>query len=166
MIHTSSGLNFQGDSESAVRISEFYLCGLPEPYFWKIVLVKLDSTIADVATNGNAPIAGIHHSYMYESYSKRDFGIFWSGCCDITKSSTFHRFLCFKCIQLAILRHRHETHSIVCIKCESKEIVEKFKVLVRGHTKECLRVVWNVKLASTIVYGAVHLDTTKFEQCL
>jgi hypothetical protein len=47
---------------------------------------------------------------MYESYSKRDFDIFWSGCCYITKFSSFHHFLYYKCITLAILRHKHETH--------------------------------------------------------
>jgi hypothetical protein len=33
------------------------------------------------------------------------------------------------------LRHRHETHSIVCTKYESKGIMEKFTVLMKGHTK-------------------------------
>jgi hypothetical protein len=42
------------------------------------------------------------------------------------------------------LRHRHETHSIVCTKYESKGIMEKFTVLMRGHTKWSLRVLWNV----------------------
>src|ERR1700733_8747074 len=92
--------------------------------------VKLDSAIADVPTDKNVSTAGIHQSFMYESQSKRDFDIFWSGCCNITKSSTFYHFLCYKCISLEILGHKHETHSIVCTKCESKEITEKFKVLV------------------------------------
>jgi len=60
MIHISSGLEFQGDYESAVRISNFYLCGLLQPYFRKIMLVKLDSAIADVPTDINVSTAGIH----------------------------------------------------------------------------------------------------------
>jgi hypothetical protein len=40
-----------------------------------------------------------------------------------------------KCIALAILWHKHETHFIVCTKYESKGIPEKFKVLVKGYTK-------------------------------
>src|SRR5882762_7816219 len=64
---------------------------------------------------------------------------FWSGCCDITKLSAFYHFLCYKWITLAILRHKHETHSIVCIKCESKGIIEKFTVLVKEHKKIILK---------------------------
>jgi len=61
MIHISSaGLKFQGDSESAVIISDFYLCGLLQPYFRIIKLVKLDSAIADVPTDMNVSTAGIH----------------------------------------------------------------------------------------------------------
>jgi hypothetical protein len=33
MIHISSRLKFQGDSESAVRILKLYPCGLLKPYF-------------------------------------------------------------------------------------------------------------------------------------
>jgi hypothetical protein len=69
------------------------------------------------------------------SYSKRDFDIFWPGCCDITISSSFYHFLYYKCITLAILRHKHETHFIGCTKCGSKGFLEKSKVLVKGHTK-------------------------------
>ena len=97
---------------------------------------KFDSAIADVLTDRNVSTAGIHWSFMYESHSKRDFDIFWSGCCDIAKSSIFYHCICYKCIPLAILRHRHETHSIVCTKYESKGIIEKFTVLMKGHTKE------------------------------
>jgi hypothetical protein len=96
---------------------------------------KLDSAIADVPTDESVSTAGIHWYYMYKSYSKRDFDIFSSGCCDITTLSSFYHFLCYKCITLAILRHKHETHFIVCIKYGSKGIIEKFKVLVKGHTK-------------------------------
>jgi len=90
MIHISSGLKFQGDSESAVRILRFYLCGLLNPYFWKILLAKRDSAIADVPTDKYVSAAGIHYSYMYESYSKWDFDIFWSGCCDILGSQVWN----------------------------------------------------------------------------
>jgi hypothetical protein len=101
---------------------------------------KHDSAIAEVPTGVNVSTAGIHQSYMYESYSKRDFDIFWSGCCDITKLTYFYHFLCYKCIQLAILRHRHETHFIVCTQYGSKGISEKFTVLAKGHIKSSLRV--------------------------
>ena len=96
---------------------------------------KLDSAIADVPTDKNVSTAGIHWSFMYESHSKRDFDIFWSGCCDIAKSSTFYHFICYKCIPLAILRHRHETHSIVCTKYESKGIIRKFHSIDEGTYK-------------------------------
>jgi hypothetical protein len=76
---------------------------------------------------------------MYELYSKRDFDIFWSGCCDITKFSYFYCFFCYKRITLAILRDMHEIH-IVCTKCELKGIIENFMVLVREHTKSYLKV--------------------------
>jgi hypothetical protein len=97
--------------------------------------VKLDSAIADVPTDKNVSTAGIHCSFMYESHSKRDFDIFWSGCCDITKLGTFYHLICYECIPLVILRHRDGIHSIVCTKYESKGIIEKFKVLMKGHTK-------------------------------
>ena len=141
-----SGFKFWGDSESEIRIIKFHPCGLLNPYFWQPKWAKLDSAIGNVPTDKNVSTAGIHWSFMYESHSKRDFDIFWSGCCDIAKSSTFYHFICYKCIPLAILRHRHETHSIVCTKCESKGIMEKFTVLMKGHTKWSLRVLWNVKL--------------------
>src|ERR1700679_1167742 len=99
------------------------------------MLAKLDSAIADVPIDTNVSTAGINSPHMYKSYAKRDFVIFGSGCCDITKSNSFRHFLCYKCITLAILRHQHETHSIVCTKYGSKGITEKFKVLVKGHTK-------------------------------
>jgi len=50
------------------------------------MLAKHDSAIADVPTNKYVSTAAIHYSYMYESYSKRDFDIFWSGCYDIALS--------------------------------------------------------------------------------
>src|ERR1700733_642729 len=97
--------------------------------------VKLGSAIADVPTDKNVSTAGIHWSFMYESHSKRNFDIFWSGCCDIAKSCTFYHFTCYKCIPLAILRHRHETHSIVCTKYESKGIIRKFHSIDEGTYK-------------------------------
>jgi len=99
------------------------------------MFVKLDSAIADVPTDRNVSAAGIHSFYMYESYSKRYFGILWSGWCDITKSGYFHHLFYFKYITLAILSHKHGTCSLVCTKYGSKIIAEKFKVLVKGHTK-------------------------------
>jgi len=60
MLYISSGLKFQGDPESPVRILKSYSCGLLMPYFCKIMLAKLDSTIADVQTNKHVSTVGIH----------------------------------------------------------------------------------------------------------
>jgi len=49
----------------------------------------------------------------------------------VSTSFTFHNIL----KDYFILRHRHETHSIVCTKYESKGIIEKFTVLMKGHIK-------------------------------
>ena len=104
---------------------------------------------------------------MYESYSKRDFDIFWSGCCDITKSSSFYHFLCYKCITLAILKHRHETHFIVCTKYGSKGISEKFTVLVKEQTKSSLRgglyTEPPILMDSTLSPGILHWSPTRVQ---
>jgi DNA-directed RNA polymerase subunit RPC12/RpoP len=72
---------------------------------------------------------------MYESLSRRDYNIFWGGCCDIAKSSPFECFLYYKRIPSAILRHKYETLSIVCIECGSKRITKKFNVMVERDAK-------------------------------
>ena len=40
------------------------------------MLAKHDSAIVDVPTEEYVSTAGIHQSYMYKSYSKKDFNIF------------------------------------------------------------------------------------------
>ena len=117
MIRISSGLKFQGDSESAVRILRF----LP---VWPAKAIFLKNNVGQ--------------KWFY--IPNETFDIFWSGCCDITKLTSVHHFLCHKCITLAILWHKHETHSIVCTKCGSKGITQKFTV---SHS---------ITLLSTILY--------------
>src|SRR6266436_1358105 len=46
MIHISSGLKFQGDLESVVRILKSCLCGLPKSYFQWLLLLASDQSLA------------------------------------------------------------------------------------------------------------------------
>jgi hypothetical protein len=67
-----------------------------------MILVKLDSAVAEVPTDINVSSGSMYWSRMYESLSKRDCNIILSCCPDMGKSYNLYHFDQYKGIIEAI----------------------------------------------------------------
>jgi hypothetical protein len=57
-----------------------------------MILVKLDSAVAEVLTDINVSSANMYWFHMYESLFKRDYNIIWRCCPDMGKSCNLYHF--------------------------------------------------------------------------